>query len=188
MKTTGPGQSTLLLLDAVDILNHLKIPYAVVGAIAAAFHGLVRASQDADVVISLPSGDLPELEKEMHRAGFLVELSKGDVDDPVTAVLMLADAYENRVDLLLGIRGMEAGALSRALEAAFMGGHIRIIGAEDFIAMKIFAGGPKDMDDVRGVLEVSREKLDLPLLKKLTRRYGAGEARTLASLLSKLRR
>src|SRR3990172_6496009 len=124
MRTTGPGQSALLLVDAVDILNHLKIPYAVVGAIAAAFHGLVRASQDADAVISLRPDGLPELEKKIRQGGVLLESSKGAADDPVAAVLMLQDAYENRVDLLLGIRGMEAGALSRALEAPFMGGRI----------------------------------------------------------------
>jgi uncharacterized protein YceH (UPF0502 family) len=59
------------------------------------------------------------------------------------------------------------------------------MGAEDFIAMKLFSGGFQDIEDVRNVLEVSGDKLDIPLLKKLTRRYGASEARKLDALLKK---
>lgn len=50
--------------------------------------------------------------------------------------------------------------------------------------MKII-GSQKDLGDVRGVLEVSSEKLNLPLLKKLARQYGPEEAKMLESLLKK---
>jgi len=55
MKSHGPGQSPLLLLDVIDILNKLNIPYAVVGALAASFYGTIRAGMDADAIISLRS-------------------------------------------------------------------------------------------------------------------------------------
>ena len=58
MKATGPGQSTLLLLDVVKVLNKYQISYAVIGALAASFYGVVRASLDADAVISLPHGKM----------------------------------------------------------------------------------------------------------------------------------
>ena len=51
--------------------------------------------------------------------------------------------------------------------------------------MKLFAGSAKDLVDVQGVLEVSGKTLDLPLLRKVTRRYGVQETRRLASLLKK---
>ncbi len=187
MRTSGPGQSALLLLDVIDILSRHMTPYMTVGAIAAAFHGVVRASQDADVVVSLQGAGLAALNEPMTSAGFRTDLKLGGPDDPVSAVMTLSDSHENRVDLLAGIRGMEGGAISRSVSARFLGESIRIVGAEDFIAMKIFAGGPKDLDDARGVLGVSGEKLDLPLLKKLARRYGADEARKLATLLKAAR-
>jgi hypothetical protein len=60
---------------------------------------------------------------------------------------------------------------------------VRIIGAEDLIAMKIFAGGVQDLIDVRGILKVSQERLDLELLRNLTRRYGSAASRKLDELL-----
>jgi DNA-binding NarL/FixJ family response regulator len=50
VRTTGPGQSALLLLDAVDVLTREQIDYAVIGALAASIHGVVRASVDADAI------------------------------------------------------------------------------------------------------------------------------------------
>ena len=53
MRTTRSGESALLLLDVIDLLCTEGIEYAVVGALAASIHGAVRASMDADVVLSL---------------------------------------------------------------------------------------------------------------------------------------
>jgi len=40
-RTTAPGQSALLLLDAVEVLTREGIRYAVIGAMAASLHGIV---------------------------------------------------------------------------------------------------------------------------------------------------
>ena len=48
MRTKGPGEAALLLLDVVALLRIEKIDYAVIGAMAASVHGVVRASIDAD--------------------------------------------------------------------------------------------------------------------------------------------
>ena len=53
MKINGPGESPLLLLNVIKLLDKFDIPYAIVGAFAASFYGLVRASLDADAVISV---------------------------------------------------------------------------------------------------------------------------------------
>ncbi len=46
MRTRQAGESALLLLDAVDVLARVGIRYAVIGAMAAAVHGVVRALSD----------------------------------------------------------------------------------------------------------------------------------------------
>jgi len=48
MRAQRPGESALLLLDAIEILVRQDVPYAVMGAMAASVHGVVRASMDAD--------------------------------------------------------------------------------------------------------------------------------------------
>jgi hypothetical protein len=52
MKARAPGQSALLLLDVVQELTAQNIDYAVIGAMAAAVHGSIRATTDADALLS----------------------------------------------------------------------------------------------------------------------------------------
>lgn len=67
--------------------------------------------------------------------------------------------------------------------STFIDACIRIIGFEDFIAMKIFAGSPKDLDDVVGVLKVSYDRTRLPLLRELVQKYGKDARHKLELLL-----
>jgi hypothetical protein len=100
MRTARAGESALLLLDAVGVLVANKIEYAVVGAIAASIHGAVRASMDADVVLSLAVQQAKELEQTFKTGKFSTELSCGDVGDPIPALLKLRDGFGNRVDFM----------------------------------------------------------------------------------------
>ena len=51
MRTDAAGQSALLMVDVAEILSARGIPYAVIGAMAAAVHGVVRASLDAGALL-----------------------------------------------------------------------------------------------------------------------------------------
>ncbi len=173
MRAKASGQSSLLLLDIVDILNTLNISYAVIGAFAASFYGAVRASMDVDAVISeISEKDLKALLSVCKEQGLKVKHHRGDMADPIAAVINIRDRFKNRIDLIIGIRGMERGVFSRAVNTTFAGSKIRMVGLEDFIAMKIFAGSAKDINDVQGVLKVSYAKLNIPRLKELTSHYG----------------
>lgn len=172
MKVSGPGQSARLLLDVVAVLQKEGIDYAVIGAMAAAVHGVVRASIDADAVLSVTVQQLNELQKKLVLPGVKAELRRGDPQDPIPALLLLRDTYGNRVDLLAGLRGMESAAYSRCIQIPFENDSLRIIGREDFIAMKAFAGGPQDFADASHAIKVSRGHLDLDLLRRLALRYG----------------
>lgn len=185
MRATEPGQSALLALDVIDILNARGIAYAIIGAFAASFYGVVRASVDADALISLQPGqaNVNGLIDELQRVGLKCTYRKGEADDPIGAVINIEDEVHNRVDLLMNIHGMAEALFSRTIEAEFMQARIRVIGLEDFIAMKIFAGGPKDLSDVASVLKASRERVNRPLLDALARAYGEDAARTLQTLL-----
>lgn len=185
MRARRSGESALLLLDAVDVLKQAAISYAVIGAMAASVHGVVRASMDADAVLALPVNRLRELEHRFRDAGFQSELRMGDEDDPIAAVLALTDVHNNRVDLLVGLRGLEPAAFSRAFEVPFQGERLRVIGLEDFVAMKLFAHGPQHIEDARFALANAGDKLDLNLVRRLTTQYGPQAVATLASLLAK---
>jgi len=188
MRANGPGQSALLLTDVIDILNKLHIPYAIIGAFAASFYGIVRASIDADAVISLSKSkeNIEDLLTELKKLKVTVTHRKGDTQDPIAGVINIEDDFKNRADLLLDILGMKEDAFLRVHETVFMDSSINIIGAEDFIAMKIFAGNEKDINDAIGVLKISFEEIDLNLLKELTLNYGKDELKKLETLLNNL--
>ena len=185
MRAQGPGQSALLLLDVIDILQTLHIPYAIVGAFAASFHGVIRASLDADAVMSVRSGQtgVEALLKALRATGCQVTHRVGDADDPIGAVVTVEDQAHNRVDLLMKIHGMSEDVFARTVETEFMQARIRVIGVEDFIAMKLFAGSPQDIEDAIGVLKVSYERIRLPLLNELVQPYGQDALERLRTLL-----
>src|SRR5262249_1510461 len=121
MRTHKSGQSPLLLLDVVHILNTLRVPYAVIGAMAASYYGSIRGSVDASAVLSLTAKSLESLDENFTKAGFKTEFRRGESDDPIPGIMILKDAYSNRVDLLAGIRGLDPEAFERKIQVPFEG-------------------------------------------------------------------
>ena len=113
MRTNGPNQPADLLLDIVELLDALRVSYAVVGALAASFHGVPQGTRGADVLIWLERSGLSDLTDHLKRAGYKVTVRRGEPDDPVSGVVVVEDAHENRVDLLAGVRGMDPDAVQR---------------------------------------------------------------------------
>lgn len=183
MRATRPGESALLLLDVIDLLADQNIEYAVVGALAASIHGAVRASMDADVVLSVGVPQAEGIEQKLKIGGFQTELARGDFDDPIPALLKVIDQYGNRVDLLIGLKGLEPQAFSRVTTVAFQGSTVRFIGREDFVAMKVFAGGPMDLVDAARAVTAAGASLDLELVRRLAKRFGRDALESLERLL-----
>jgi len=121
LRTSARGESALLLLDVVQVLAKKQVNYAIVGAMAASVYGVIRASHDASAVLSISVPALSGLEYTFRAAGFHTELRRGDFDDPIGAVLILQDGFDNQVDLLADIRGFDPDAFSRSIEVSLYG-------------------------------------------------------------------
>ena len=184
MKARGPGQSALLLLDVAAVLTDAAVDYVVIGAMAASFHGSIRATTDADALVTVSVPKLRQLQRAFRKAGFGADLQQGDADDPIPALLAITDKHGNRVDLLAGLRGFDVEAFSRAITVPFLGGSLCVIGREDFIAMKCFAGGPQDIADARHAIKVAAEPIRIDLLRRLSRRFGRPAADVLEQVLN----
>ena len=70
---------------------------------AAAVHGVVRASLDADAVVALQVREAQALRQVLIEDGYEAALRSGDADDPIPGLLEIKDRHGNRVDLLLRI-------------------------------------------------------------------------------------
>jgi predicted nucleotidyltransferase len=183
MRASAPGQSALLMADVAELLAKRGIRYAVIGAMAAAVHGVVRASLDADAVVALQVRGAQALLQSLVEEGYEAVLRTSDVDDPIPALLEVNDRHGNRVDLLIGLRGMDPEMMNRTRQVRLAGTILEIAGREDFIAMKAFAGGPVDLADARAVIDLDRESLDLELLHRLAQRFGRDAARAVDELI-----
>lgn len=184
VSTTRPGQSVRLLLAVVGLLEKKDIQYGVIGALAASVYGTIRATIDADVLVSVSRSKLRELERMFRKAGLKAELHLGDSDDPIPALLAISDRIANRVDLLGGLRGLDPDAFGRTITLKLSGKKLRIIGREDFVAMKCFAGGPQDIADAKEALKDANPPVNLDLLRRVTRRFGRAAADVLEQLLA----
>ena len=184
MSATGPGQSLILLVEVVALLDAKGIAYGVVGALAASVYGSIRATTGADALVSVPASRLAGLEKRLRKKGLAARLHRGDPEDPIPALLAIGDRHGNRVDLLGGLRGLDPEVFGRTIAVPFAGATLRIIGREDFIAMKCFAGGPQDIADAAETLRASDPPIDLDLLRRVTRRFGRPAADALERLLA----
>jgi predicted nucleotidyltransferase len=156
----------------------------VIGAFALSVHGRVRASSDVDALLYVSYSRLVTISTIFEAAEFGVTLGRGDDDDPILSMLVLSDTNGNRVKLLGGLRGLDPKVFSRVIEVSFYGANLRIVGREDFIAMKCFAGGPQDLADARAAFEGAQGPVDLDLLRAVTRRFGRDAADRLEELVA----
>lgn len=70
-------------------------------------------------MLAIPVSELRGLARHLRERGFPTELRLADSGDPIAAVLAVTDEHDNRVDLLVGIRGLDPAAFSRAVEVPF---------------------------------------------------------------------
>jgi hypothetical protein len=190
MRATKSGQPVHLLLDIVECLDVLGIPYAVIGAFAVSYYGGPRGTNDSDASIWLHGTGINEtdLAKRIADTGYQVEIQSGDIDDPIRGVIAIQDRLGNQVDLILGIRGMDPAAVRRAMDASLFDAQIRIVGVEDLIAMRAFAGRVQDLEDVHGILQVAQGNLNIALISAVAARYGDATQRTIDAILAEFPR
>jgi hypothetical protein len=183
VRATRPGQSALLLLDAVEILRREGVDYLVIGAFALSVYGAIRATRDVDALLYTSIAELTRLRELCVESGVDALLRLGDADDPIPAMLVLSDAHGNQVDLLGGLRGLDPNVFSRGIDVPFLGVALRIVGREDLIAMKCFAGGPQDLIDAQSAYRDASGPVNMDLLRTVTRRYGRDAADRLEQIL-----
>ena len=159
-------------------LEQRGIPYMVIGGQAVLVHGEPRLTRDIDITLGAGPDQVGEVLNIVRDWGWRVL-----VDDPVdfvqrTMVLPCLEPESSfRVEFIFSFTPYERGALQRALRVNLNGTDVRFASAEDLIIHKIFAGRPRDLEDVRGILLKNKE-LDLTYLRRWLKEFDrtVGEA------------
>ncbi|OGQ56743.1 MAG: hypothetical protein A3J24_08060 [Deltaproteobacteria bacterium RIFCSPLOWO2_02_FULL_53_8] len=120
---------------------------------AALLYGEPRLTRDIDVTVGVGPERLSDMLLLVEGLG-LKTLTK-DVESFVrrTMVLPVLDEITGiRVDFIFSFTVYEQEALTRTRGVVVRGQTVRFASLEDFIIHKVFAGRPRDMEDVRSAL------------------------------------
>lgn len=161
----------MTLLDrVVEVLRRLQIPHALIGASAMAVHGLNRTTLDADLLALDPACLDPQSWAPLRTQGVNVEITRGDLTDPLAGVVRFEAPGERSVDLVLGKFIWQKEMIERAPRRIYGGMELPILSAADLILLKLYAGGPQDAWDILQILAgPDRETLIAAVEKELPR-------------------
>lgn len=143
-----------------------------IGAAAMAGHGAARSTGDVDLLCVdrrvLRSSAWPPSEELSADVRF------GDVDDPLDGVVRARVGRGRPVDVIFLFRPWAEGILARAAarpRVSLQGVPLAVPDVADLILLKLYAGGPRDLADIRALLaaadataveEVEGRLADLP--------------------------
>lgn len=137
-------------------LNARNVRYVVIGAAAFPVYGYARATLDVDLLIA-PERDNAERVREAL-AEFGYDLSDVTVDDLLTKRVLLRQ-FLLQTDLHPSVSGAAfEDVWARRVEDRIGETPAAFASLDDLIAMKRAAGRPKDLDDVRVLLELKARR------------------------------
>lgn len=167
------------LFQFIDPLEGAKVPYAVVGSVASSFYGEPRATNDVDLVIQVAPADASRLVQAFPSDRFyvppeevmLIEFARagsGHLNVIALESMTKADLYP------LSEREQEWFSRRRPLEIS--GRTVWFAAPESVILHKLQffrnGGGEKHLRDIRGMLAVSADRIDLPAIDKASAKSG----------------
>ncbi len=157
------------LNQAMELLTVLRAEgcidgFALTGGLAVSAWSPPRATMDVDLLVLAKTENLNHLVKALCDAGMNAELRRGGYDDPVP-FLIRADF----LDIIVATKKYEAEAVAESIPVNISGREIPVVSPEYLIILKLKAGGPQDLVDVREIL--ASNLVDKLLLAELAKRY-----------------
>jgi len=144
-------------------LRDANVPFALIGAVALAARGDSRSTLDIDLMTT----DRTVLNKDfwtaVREAGFSVDVRVGDFDDPLAGVVRISG--DEPIDLVVAKHKWQRDVVSRAQPLDVRDLVLPVPSTTDMILLKLFAGGYKDLNDIRTLLDIGPRD---PLVAEVT--------------------
>jgi len=157
------------LLDAlkslVQTLNERKIDYALVDGLAVAVRGVIRATRDIDMTLTIPALELPGVLESLQQKGFDLDLRE-TISEWTNHHMVNFLCGDVRVDWLKTILPSFQSILRRAQWEQLFDTAIRVADAEGLILLKLIAFRPRDQEDIQGLISASSGSLDLDWIRQ----------------------
>jgi predicted nucleotidyltransferase len=141
-------------LEAVSReLNRRAVPHALIGAAALAARGVIRSTDDLDLLVTDRAVLAEGYWSALASKGFTVEARVGDDQDPLAGVVRLARPPARALDVVVGRHAWQAEILGRAEPYRIGAVEVRLVEAADLLLLKLFAGGGQDLRDIQSLLD-----------------------------------
>jgi len=145
----------------------------VIGGQAVLLYGEPRLTKDIDITLGVNTERLPELLDILP----LLSLKPLPKDIPSfvkkTMVLPAFDPSSGiRVDFIFSFTPYERQAIKRAKTIMISGRKVRFASLEDLIIHKVFAGRPRDLEDVR-ILILKNRDIDRKYIERWLKEFDA---------------
>lgn len=154
-------------------LKKHNLPYMIIGGQAVLLYGEPRLTRDIDITLGINIdrfNDILMVTKELSLKPIPKEPEQFVKQ---TFVLPTIDeANEIRVDFIFSFTPYEMQALQRTRKIIIMNQEVAFASPEDLIIHKIFAGRPRDMEDVKSVMIKNRE-IDIQYIRKQLKEFDA---------------
>lgn len=183
--------SVELLAALAKVLRARKIRWYVFGAQAAVVYGSARMTMDVDVTVAVPPEGVRPLVDALLGAGFVSRTDDLEAFFARSRVVPLVHQRTRMpLDLVVARDSLEMVFLDRARSVDVGGLKVPMITPEDLVIAKLFAGRPRDLEDVRAVLGTMGEAMDLRHVRTILGQLDEAEDRadllpTLDRLLSR---
>jgi hypothetical protein len=138
-------------------LQERGVPAVLIGGVALAAHGVVRATLDTDFLVT---------DRKVLRASFWDEwtgpdqpdVHRGDDDDPLAGVVRVGRGPET-VDIVVCKQSWHKPMFERGILVELDGNTLPSVDAADLVLLKLFAAGPQDLLDIELLLTAEGDQL-----------------------------
>lgn len=160
------------LVEITSFLKGKKIPYMVIGGIANIFWGIPRATVDIDITVMVPDENIENFVSQIRKK-FRLLVSNPAAFIKKTRVLPIQTKMKHPIDLIFGQLPFEEEAIRRSLPEKIGNKSVRICSPEDLIIHKIISQRGQDLEDVKGIIQNQKRKLNRkyldPIIKNLSK-------------------
>jgi hypothetical protein len=169
------------LRDAVQALEGLKLPYAVMGGLAVRIWSIPRATWDVDIAVAAGSDDVTQLTDAFLELGYTSPeiYATGWTDQvggmPVVKFRWYVPGGDLDVDIFLVESPFQRSLIERRQRAETDGLNFWVASAEDLILLKLVASRRRDLVDVADILFMQGQ-LDEAYMRKWATELGVVDA------------
>lgn len=166
-----PSSLVGALTDLSNWLTTARIPFMIIGGVAASLLGRPRLTQDIGALAILPESQWAAAVTSAAGFGILPRI-EGALEFATRSRVLLMRHTASGVDLDITFGGLrfEESAVKNSQRHDIDGIQVKLPRVEDLLVMKAFAQRPKDLEDIRGLL-VANPCADLDCARQWIREF-----------------